>query len=142
VSAKALLVGGALAALPLLPGCGQSDRMPSVSTYPVKGKVLLADGKPLTRGRIVFHRQEDPPILASGEIKTDGSFELSTLKPGDGAPAGKYGVQIDPTPANQSASAKRQSYPEIPQKYRDDDGLGLFVTIKPEPTELEPFRLK
>ena len=33
-----------------LSGCGNSDSLPKLQVYGVKGKVLLADGKPLQSG--------------------------------------------------------------------------------------------
>lgn len=71
-------------------GCG--DRL-----HPVQGTVTLEDGKPLTKGMIVLERAEGGnPITARGQVQPDGSFQLGTEKPGDGAPAGKYRVLVNP----------------------------------------------
>ena len=75
-----------------LVGCGPG-------MHPVQGKVTLADGKPGAGSQVVFERQEEgKPITARGDVQTDGSYELSTNKPGDGVPAGKYRVQVNPPP--------------------------------------------
>jgi hypothetical protein len=65
--------------------------------YPVRGKVTYKDGTPLTKGLVVFESStRTPPITARGDIRADGSYELSTFKPADGAPAGKYRVLVSP----------------------------------------------
>jgi hypothetical protein len=76
--------------LSTLIGCGRRH-------YPVRGKVTLEDGTPLTKGMVVFESlDEKPPITARGDIQTDGTYQLSTDKPGDGVPAGKYRALVSP----------------------------------------------
>ena len=75
--------------LAALVGCG--------GKYPVRGSVTYDDGTPLTKGLVIFERVGGgPPITARGEIQPDGRYELSTDKPGDGVPAGKYRVLLNP----------------------------------------------
>jgi hypothetical protein len=80
----------ALALLTLgLAGCGGG-------LYPVKGKVALDDGTPVTKGLVVFERVDGgTPVTARGQIQADGTYELSTHKPGDGVPPGKYKVLLN-----------------------------------------------
>ena len=82
-------------------GCGQSS-FRSGPDYPVKGKILLADGKPLRSGQVVFVSSETA-LSYAGPIGDDGGFEL---KQGDrvGAPAGNYKVRIE---INESSFPKR-----------------------------------
>src|SRR5262245_25965830 len=75
-----------LGALPALTGCGPRQ-------YPVQGKVTLEDGSPLTRGMVVFEGT-DGAHMARGMIQPDGSYELSTARPGDGARPGRYRVLV------------------------------------------------
>lgn len=85
----ALVAVLALLALPLA-GCGPRF-------YTVRGTVTLDDGTPLDKGLLVFERVEGgPPVTARGNIGPGGRFELSTEKPGDGVPAGKYRVLVNP----------------------------------------------
>src|SRR5947209_3106568 len=71
-------------------GCGDKY-------YPVRGTVTLEDGSPVTNGMVVFERAEGGvPITARGTIQTDGSYQLSTSKPGDGVPSGNYRVLVNP----------------------------------------------
>ena len=71
-------------------GCG-------AKFYPVHGTITLEDGSPLTKGLVIFERVEGGPALtARGNIGPDGRFELSTERPGDGVPPGRYKVSINP----------------------------------------------
>src|SRR4051794_16859113 len=65
--------------------------------YPVTGTVALDDGTPVTRGLVVFERVDGGPALtARGDVGPDGRYTLSTDKRGDGVPAGRYKVLVNP----------------------------------------------
>jgi hypothetical protein len=84
-----------LAILACLQGCGP-DHPP---TYPVGGKVVFADGKPLTTGGVVLLESvvtEGLPVNARGLINADGTFKLTTFDDGDGAVAGKHRMLVRP----------------------------------------------
>lgn len=66
-------------------GCGGSGLVS------VKGKVTYND-KPVTSGTITFAAEDK--ASAYGEIMPDGSYELMTEKPGDGATPGAYRVFV------------------------------------------------
>ena len=73
-------------------GCGGSEGL-----HAVKGKVLLTDGKPLTKGSVRFvpdkdkgNKSVDEPV---GEIGSDGSYSLMTAGK-KGAAAGWYNVSV------------------------------------------------
>jgi hypothetical protein len=75
-------------------GCGSG--MPK--TYPVKGKVIFKENRPVTDGRIQFQSASDPQLKALAEIGEDGSFALTTYvgeKNVQGAPAGPYNVVVE-----------------------------------------------
>jgi hypothetical protein len=57
----------------------------------VHGKVTFSDGKPLTKGTVIFQNEK---IMASGNIQQDGSYTLGMLKDGDGCEPGSYQVFI------------------------------------------------
>src|SRR4051812_40782169 len=63
-------------------GCGSGNVVPP-SLIPVKGKVTYK-GQPVTKGVVRFEPDSGFGRMASGELKSDGTFELATLKPGDG----------------------------------------------------------
>lgn len=74
--------------LAALVGCGSG-------VYPVKGKVYF-DGKPMAGGGAISFVPLGPQAgkAAGGEIAPDGSFELTTNKPGDGSMAGEFRVVV------------------------------------------------
>jgi hypothetical protein len=65
----------------------------------VKGKVVKKNGQPCAGAFVVFHpgkgldveMGQRRPFAYAGD---DGSFELTTFKEKDGAPAGEYGVTV------------------------------------------------
>ncbi|MFO0905035.1 MAG: hypothetical protein U0939_18665 [Pirellulales bacterium] len=81
------LVAGCLllSGLVTVTGC-RSDRPP---TYPVRGRVVFPDGSPVRTGSIEL-RSRTHSLQASGEIDSEGRFELTTFEPGDGAVAGEH----------------------------------------------------
>ena len=72
----------------LLAGCG-GPRLGKVS-----GRVTVG-GQLVTEGVILFHPESGP--AAVGAIRPDGTYELTTLKPGDGAVVGTHRVAIQAT---------------------------------------------
>src|SRR5947209_5023568 len=64
-------------------GCGSN-------TYPVEGKVVWADGSPITElagGMVQFESEKlTPNVSARGTIQPDGTFRIGTHNPDDGAP--------------------------------------------------------
>jgi hypothetical protein len=131
-----------LAGVAELFGAGCSD--PNVATasigktYPVSGKVVLSNGKPLTAGRVVLVPEELTGAPSSGEITTDGQFHLTTKSPGDGAVPGRYRVRVEPGPS----SDRKPKKPPFPAKYLDEDSSHIVITVKDEPNSLDPIRLK
>lgn len=122
-----------------LAGCGGPDTA-ARPLYPVKGKVLLPDGKPLTTGRVEFLPVAGGMPVA-GNVGADGSFSLKTGDGREGAPAGEYKVRLEPTTLATNKSGKPASLP-FPARYSDEDGnTGLTAKVLAEPTTLEPFKL-
>lgn len=77
-----------LFAIVLLVGCGGSGS----AKGKVKGKVT-ANGQPVTGGSVVLSPMTGLVATpASGNVNPDGTFELTTEKPGDGAAIGKHTV--------------------------------------------------
>ena len=75
----------------VLSGCGQSS---SLDTIPVGGRVIY-EGKPLTIGEVRYLPKDAAHgRVARGEIQSDGSFKLTTLKANDGVLAGEYRVVV------------------------------------------------
>jgi hypothetical protein len=70
----------------VLTGC--SDRVS------VSGKVLLKSGEPVTQGLVLF---ENEAISGMSDIKSDGSYSIGLVKPGEGIPPGTYNIAIQAT---------------------------------------------
>ena len=135
VAASAL----ALMCLPLA-GCGESKQGPTL--YPVSGKVVGSDGKPLEHVSVVLHPvgSSDPEFVKPrAQTKADGTFAVTTLSAGDGSPAGEYRVTLeqwlvlkpDAPPAN-----------KLPAKYAKPETSGLKATVNAGPTDLAPFTIQ
>jgi len=114
-SPVASVLGGFVAslALPLaLSGCGSGERF---DVAPVTGKVMCS-GKPVPEGIVQFAPVASPPSngtkaarpgkSGAGEIRSDGTFEISTYAMGDGAVVGKCRVLAAPTDPNKPWSCK------------------------------------
>ena len=86
-----------------LVGCESKPTMVGVT-----GTVML-EGKPLGLGRILFEpASADDGTSAMGDIREDGSFELFTFKPGDGAvPGSYYPVVMDPKEDENAPRSRR-----------------------------------
>ncbi len=123
----------ALAALLFGPcwGCGSSSGTP-VTLIPVKGKVTYK-GQPVTKGIIQFE-PDGYGRAASGHLQSDGTFELTTLKPGDGVVAGEHRISI--VELDKSLAKDRAL-----KKYGSPNTSRLTAEVSPEKTEFA-FDLK
>jgi hypothetical protein len=121
----------------LFTGCSGSS-FSTLTTYEVKGRVELPNGKPLSAGRVTFVAADGLLPQASGDLQPDGEFSLSTRVPGDGAAPGKYKVRIEPA----ESKNRRVARPGFPVKYVDEDSSGLVITVRAESNQLDPIRLK
>ena len=107
-------------------GCGSRS-------YPVRGTVTLDDGTPMTAGTVVFEQRDvEKPTSARGAIQSDGTFELSTLRPGDGAVPGMYRVLVAP-PAQPPDQAPVR--PPFDSRYTEFATSGLEYEVKAEPND-------
>ncbi|MBA4064706.1 MAG: hypothetical protein C0501_13525 [Isosphaera sp.] len=90
-------------------------------TYPVEGVVVYADGSPaveLAGGTVVFESAE-ARVSAAGEIDAAGGFRLTTAKPGDGAPPGRYQVLIAPPEAAEGGGDDRPKVRAVAKRVVD-----------------------
>jgi hypothetical protein len=111
-------------ALVLLAALGCGRRL-----YPVRGKVTYPDGRPVTEGLVVFESEgAEKPVMARGDIQADGSYQLSTFKPGDGVPAGTYHVLVAPK-FDANAVDKPAKPPPFDPRYADFKTSGLKVEV-------------
>jgi hypothetical protein len=123
--------------------CG-SDRKRLV---PVKGRVLF-NGKPVPHALVVFHPLQDAgphTIRPRGKVAEDGTFQLTTFDPHDGAPPGEYGVTVEwwLTQASKNSPEGSDLPPanRLPARYSRVATSGLRATITDGVCELQPFQL-
>ncbi len=102
---------------------------------------MLSAGKPLTQGTVTFIPVDENGQVATGQIQSDGSFELETAGSGTGAAVGDYKIKVE-TELTKSGSKPGLAIVAIPPKYQDEDASGLTATIRPEPSDLKPFVLR
>ncbi len=118
-----------------LAGCESSNPVASLTLYPVKGRVLLPDGKPLSSGRIVFIGGKSAITSSPAAIETDGTFVVKGSS-GDGLPEGDYRVRLEidesKLPASKGNPSQQKATLPFPQKYADEDSSDLKATVKPD----------
>ncbi|MEW4562687.1 hypothetical protein AB1K70_09185 [Bremerella sp. JC770] len=117
----------ALAVVPLV-GCGSSGN----ST--VTGTITTTDGQVVTGGRITF-TSVSPPVSASSRIAPDGTYELSSVEPGDGAPVGNYQVaivsKISSVGGDRNGRSVATSKSLVHEKYADIETSELTAQVAP-----------
>jgi hypothetical protein len=130
--------------LALLAGCGQS-------IVPIKGKVMF-EGKPVTAGSVTFQLDvpEDQMYAgrpSSGEVQPDGSFQLTTNSPNDGAPLGRHRVVYIAPFAEEGSdpkllkAAKMYGNLEVPKDFiAEVKGGGEEIIIELRPKPKDPFQ--
>jgi hypothetical protein len=141
---KLLLAGIAL--LLATTGCGSSD---NVTVYPVKGMVAF-NGKPMVGGGSIslIPTGNQPGAAAGGEIKEDGTYELTTYQPGDGSMPGEFRVVITQVvfrePGNSEdgqapTAAAPPPVPEadrIPEIFANPMQSPLTIKVEAKPNEI------
>jgi hypothetical protein len=112
----------------------------------VHGKVTY-NGKALDGGRVLFTpasgKGGDSGQNASGEINSDGTYEMTTFNTGDGAILGQHivtvVVQKGEMPKPDANSHIKYELPKnlVPSKYATADKSPLKCTVVPEGTKFD-----
>jgi hypothetical protein len=116
-------------------GC-ESNPLSGKTLYPVKGKVLLADGKPLTSGAVVFVATKST-ITSTANVENDGGFTFKGAS-GDGLPEGEYKVRIEAGTSSLAVKGLRgapQGKLRFDSIYLDEDSSNLTATVTPDETK-------
>jgi hypothetical protein len=115
-----------------LAGCGGS----APATYRAGGKVVFADGKPLTSGAVELRSMDGKQhVVARGQIQSDGSFRLSTFGPNDGAVEGEHAALVAVAPPEGNIGDMKVIPKIIDPRYSQFDTSGLKFTITRDPTK-------
>lgn len=109
----------------LIPAC----RKPEPQLVPVKGKVVYKE-IPTPNGEIILHPEsKDPGWMPVAPIQPDGTFEVSTKIPGDGALPGKYKVTVTWKPEVDDNGEGPNVLPVI---YSSPKASPLSVEVRPD----------
>lgn len=123
-------------------GCGNAQA-PWEKAYPVRGS-LIWQGKPVANA-VVSLFPEDPAVPDSvrprAKTADDGSFEVWTYQPGDGAPAGRYKLTVVREAVDVVRDVVVVKPNDLPGKFSRLETTDLQVEIQAAATELPPITL-
>jgi hypothetical protein len=113
-----------------LVGCGGSG----AETIPVKGVVTLGGGPWPTGGTITFSpvASSGPLRPAAGAFKPDGTFVVTSFKPGDGLTPGKYEISVEcwaALPEMSPTGAPSPGKSAVPEKFRSGKTSGWVLEV-------------
>lgn len=116
-----------------LSGCDQGPEL-----VPVTGSVVFK-GKLLEYGSVMFQPVGvENALTARSKIAADGTFSMSTTKPGDGVMAGKCQVRITAFDA-QRTNAKGNQQQElalgksaVPRRFQNFGESGIVIEVSPD----------
>ena len=120
----------ALLAVTVLIGCGGRK------TYSIKGKIVYEDDQSAAEdlvGYTVTLQSVEQSVSATGIVEPDGTFEVSTYEPGDGAVPGKHRVAV--TPPIQETDGPPPK-PLIHPRYASFDTSGLEIAVDKSGAEI------
>jgi hypothetical protein len=106
-------------------------------TFPIHGKVVYADGSPVTGGTINFEPEGTEGEFASGIINSDGTYEIRTTDKLAGAKPGKYRVSITPPEVESEGENTKPPPPPIDRKFMIATTSGLTAEVKPGNNEFK-----
>lgn len=120
----------ALAVSMISMGCGgkSGPEMAKVSG------IVTVQGKTMTKGSISFIATDPIRGNANSKIGPDGSYNLQTREPGDGAELGSYTIMVsdlDPDSLNTAAPGEpvKKHVSDIPKKYENPTTSGISKTV-------------
>jgi hypothetical protein len=117
--------------------------------HPVRGKVTH-QGKPAAGALVVFHpvgNAGPAAVRPSALVGEDGSFSLTSSKPGDGAEAGQYQVTViwlstGGMAGGMGGGEAKGDQDRLRGRYNTPSTSGLTAEVKPGPNDLPSFELK
>ena len=122
VSARFLILATGVAAI--LAGCGGPS---GPVCHPVRGQVRW-NNQPLAEALVTFHPSLGGPATSKPFAHTDsqGNFSLTSLRAGDGAPAGEYAITVELRELRQvGEEAVRDGRNLLPARFASPQESGL-----------------
>ena len=112
--------------------------------YPVRGQVFYK-GKPISEATVVMHRVRgdvegnQKPIAYTA---TDGTFQITTMTRGDGAPPGDYVITIElRAPQTIGEEVVRNGAHMLPVQYSRPESSGQKFTVVEGENEIPAIKL-
>ena len=133
-----------LAGLLAVTGCGDGK----IGRYPVSG-IVKVDGQPAGGVQVMFCPVDGPPELQklrpAAFTKPDGTYQITTIEKGDGAPPGKYKVLLGwAAVVNNQTGDEGQGLgnDRLKGRYWNLEKSQFSIEVKPQANEVPPFELK
>lgn len=132
-----------IALLPVI-GCAQEKPL---EIHPVRGKVTVR-GRPAAGAEIGMHRS--PPVIdaegrelfPSAIAADDGTFQVTTYQPNDGAPEGVYKVTVTWPTITVEAGEKTYGLDQLAGRFAKPEKPAATITVKPGENVLPDIALK
>ncbi len=115
-------------------GCGREERL---SMHPVEGKVFVS-GLPAGNASVYFYpRDSSQQRIPVATTEPDGTFQLTTLCSGDGAPEGDYDVTVIwPDYSIPRDECAEPLHDRLKLQYADRSKTELHATVHPGKNEV------
>lgn len=114
------------------PGSPEYDLIKAVPLHPVTVRVT-AGGAPVSGATVTLHGQPIPLLkeraVADGLTGEDGTAVLTTVRAGDGVPAGDYRVTVVRSPTGEYSDGEPGERSVLPAKYMKKDTSGLTARV-------------
>jgi len=120
-------------------GCGRKDvRVP---TFATQGRVIAADGTPVSHALVVLHPLENTASAprSRGTTDSEGQFQLTTYDTHDGAPAGQFAVTVEQWIRDDPNLPPRN---HLPISFAKTESSGIRISIAPTENQLGPIQIR
>jgi len=126
--------------VPLVVGCSEAK----VPVVPVSGKITVNKEVPVGAEIVLHAKGHTLPegVSPVGRVAEDGTFQVSIYEQGEGVPAGEYVATVQWFKVTQDAKGEVGATNVVPKKYGSAATSPLTVTVKNEPTVLEPIVIR
>lgn len=131
-------------------GCRKtSDQRNWLQTHPTAGKISIngksANGAIVRLFPVAPQPETVSPVIPSGVVREDGSFELTSYEIGDGAPEGEYRVTVewpDPKLLSPQLSMIQDPPDRLKNRFTNPERSTIKVRITAGKNQLEPIVLE
>jgi hypothetical protein len=103
---------------------------------------LRFEGQPASGATIFLHPQDPSiPVRPRATVKADGTFEVTTYLPGDGAPAGRYKATIEwRRPVDGQTGDENVPPNALPAPYASPQSTPVEITVTEGENTFPPIK--